>query len=473
MTGGRGPVPRFLACFATRFVVALAIASAVVGAGLVLVDRVIRREVDRIPRVAVQTAPEPDGGANYLVVGSDSREFVETEAERASFGDPSQEAGRRSDTIMVVHVEPDAQRTLVVSFPRDLWVEVPGIGEAKINAAFNSDLGGGPDTVIATLRENFGIEVNHYLEVDFVTFRSIVDSVGSVPVYFDRPAVDEFTGFIVAKAGCYQLNGADALAWVRARHLRFLDPQTGRLEEDARADIGRIERQQEFIRRLVGTVVERTLDNPLEARDIADAVVPYLRVDDSFDTRDALDLVAAFRSVRADDTSALEFVTFPFTDGTQAGQSVLLPDREAAAPLLERIRRFGAPAARRPVEPSEVRVRVLNASGREGLALRTADALAAAGFVRAGTGNDIRGRVAVTEVRYANNAEAKARRLLDVVGPGTRLVGDPTVRDADVVLVLGADFAGLVTQPADAPSGTPGPDAAVTGPAAGAAAECR
>ena len=106
---------------------------------------------------------------------------------------------------------------------------------AKINSAFNGT-GGGPERVIKTLEQNFGISINHYLEVDFRSFEGIVNAIGSVPVYIPHPALDTFTGFVAVNAGCYHLDGYDALQWVRTRHIKFLDPETGKMTEDARAD---------------------------------------------------------------------------------------------------------------------------------------------------------------------------------------------------------------------------------------------
>ena len=129
--------------------------------------------------------------------------------------------------MMVIHVEPAAKRTLIVSFPRDLWVEHPrSTGMAKINSAFNGS-GGGAERVIKTLEQNFGFNINHYLEVDFQSFEGIVNAIGTVPVYVPHPARDKFTGFIAVNAGCYHLDGYDALQWVRSRHIEFLDPTTG------------------------------------------------------------------------------------------------------------------------------------------------------------------------------------------------------------------------------------------------------
>jgi LCP family protein required for cell wall assembly len=458
-----------LGLFGMRLVVALVIAAGLTTVGVVAVNRTIDHEVDRIPRIAVNTAPAPEGGANYLLIGSDSRQFVESDDEVSSFGDPSEETGKRSDTIMVIHVEPEAGRSMILSFPRDLWVNVPGIGNAKINAAFNSDLGGGPDTVIQTLQTNFGIDINHYLEVDFVTFREIVDSLGRVPVYVDRAAVDNFTGFVAIKPGCYHLDGTQALAWVRSRHLQYLNASTGKLEEDPRADLARIERQQDFLRRLAGLVVAESLDDPFKARDITHEVVDHLRVDEGFTTRDALDLVSAFRHVNPDDTSSLEFVTYPGTPGTGSLTGSLIPDKTAAEPYLQRMKEFSTEPPPPPVAPGDVRVRVLNGSGRSGLAQTVSQQLGDAGFGTAGTGNDERGRVAVTEIRFTDGADAKARALIPFIGASAILKPDPTLKNADVTVVLGADYSGVGSAPA---GGAAAPDAAAEARAAAIAA-CR
>jgi LCP family protein required for cell wall assembly len=455
--------------FLTRFVLALAVAGAAVGYVVVAVHRTIDDELARIPRVDVTTVPAPEGGANYLVIGSDTRAFVDGQTDEQAFGAVAKEPGRRSDTMMVVHVEPVAGRTVVVSFPRDLWVTTPGMGNQKINAAYNSDIpGGGPDAVIDTLKSNFDLDVHHYVEVDFLTFESMVRAVGSVPVYVDRPVVDDFTGFLAVAPGCYRLNGPEALAYVRSRSPEYFDAGTGRVEADGRADLGRIERQQDFIRRLAGAVVEESLADPFKGREIVHEVVDDLRVDGGFDRRAAFDLVEAFRSVSAADSSALEFVTFPAEPGNAGGQSVLIPDRTDGEPLLARLRTFSTEPAPLPPAPSEVRVEVRNGSGRSGAADETMAALGAAGFVRGGTGNDERGRVAVTEVRYANGADAEARLLLDYLGTTAKLVNDPDLDDVDVAVVLGADFTGLV----GASTGGSTPAGGSAAPPEDAAASC-
>ena len=164
-----------LRAFAGRYVIAFVLAVLVMVGAVVGVNTVINEKINRIPRVQLVTAPVPPGGENFLLLGSDSRSFVQNETQKDAFGDAGKEPGARSDTLMIVHVEPSAERTLVVSFPRDLWVSIPGHGMAKINAAFNY----GPQTVIDMLKADFDIDIQHYLDVNFESFRGIVDAIGA------------------------------------------------------------------------------------------------------------------------------------------------------------------------------------------------------------------------------------------------------------------------------------------------------
>jgi polyisoprenyl-teichoic acid--peptidoglycan teichoic acid transferase len=356
---GRGPL--LLRAFSRRFAIALIAATACMVGAVIGVNYVIDRKFDNISRVNVATSPTRAGGANYLLIGSDSRAFVKDQTDESTFGDPKDQAETLSDTMMVIHVEPAAKRTLIVSFPRDLWVNIAGTGHmAKINSSF-SGTAGGPERVVKTIEQNFGIDINHYLEVDFRSFEGIVNAIGSVPVYVPAPAIDTFTGFIAVNAGCYHLNGFDALQWVRARHIEFLDPETGKMVADPRADIGRIARQQDFIRRLAGLAVRKSLENPLTADRIATDVVRHLKVDQGLSKDDIFALIDAFRTINPDDTSALDFETFQGRLGTAGGgQSVLFPEMDKMKPLLQRLRTFDdssssvTPSSTAPIAPAGV-----------------------------------------------------------------------------------------------------------------------
>ena len=326
--------------FASRFVIALGVAAVFMVGAIVTVNYVIDTKLDSVARVNVATAEGSAKGGNFLIIGSDTRAFVATDADQKAFG--GDEGGQRSDTMMVVHVEPDAKRTLVVSFPRDLWVDIPGVGMSKINAAFNS----GPDTVIATLKKNFGIDINHFVEVDFQSFRGIVDAIGSVPVYLPYPARDEKTGLYVPIPGCVSLNGKAALAYARSRGMQYYSlPKARWFKADAVPDIDRIKRQQEFLRRLVGVAVAQSLNDPITANDVAGEVLKNLTIDDGLSKDDIFALIDAFRSVNPDDSSALEFETLPWSNGpTQHGLSVLYPKDPEWRSLVARL---GAKGGRR------------------------------------------------------------------------------------------------------------------------------
>ena len=446
-----------LRAFFGRIGLALVLCFAVVAAGVVAVNRTINAAVDKIPRIAVTTAPVGSQGVNYLIVGSDSRAFVENGTDQAAFGSVSDTGPARSDTLMVLHA--DGDQTYAVSFPRDLWVDVPGKGMAKINAAYND----GPQKVVDMLKADFNLDINHYLEVNFVAFQRLVDAIGTIGVYFPAPTRDfdtaqqGDTGFLVDTPGCVQLTGDRALQYVRARHMQQLDPTTGKWTSvDPIPDIARIERQQTFVKKLGSVAVHRLFADPLLAFDVRDGVVPTLTADPSFDRAAFDQLVRAFMAV-SKNPDALQFDTLPWTDGPrQAGQQVLYVKKSDADVVLARLRgEAPLPTPTTPgadtasgvtaapaVRPVDVRVKVLNASGVQNGAANAQSSLAPIGFVNGGVGNDTRGEVAKTEIRYKPGDETKAQLLASHVA-GATLVADATLPGTDVILVLGRDFKGI------------------------------
>ena len=173
--------------------------------------------------------------------------------------------GERSDTIMVLRVDPDADRVAVLSFPRDLYVDIAGSGsKSRINSAYRRD---DPQRLIDTIFENFGITIDHYIQVDFCAFKTLVDAVGGVAVPFEFPARDENTGLNVPTTGCFVFDGEHALAYVRSRHYEYEDPPgSGEWSEDPSSDLGRVSRQQDFIRRTLSSILGEGPLNPRVAR---------------------------------------------------------------------------------------------------------------------------------------------------------------------------------------------------------------
>jgi LCP family protein required for cell wall assembly len=443
------------------YAIALGVASTVTVGGLVGVNFVYDQKVKNIDRVDVEVDENTDPAepANFLLIGSDSRGFVDTAEEEEAFGDESDAGGQRSDTIMVVHVDPAHRKGLLVSFPRDLLVDIPGEGEQKINAAYNS---GGPQKVVDTIQEFFRIPIHHYLEVDFAGFGAIVDAVGGVRIYFDAAGRDKKTGFdnltFGWQPGCYELNGAQALAYVRSRN--YEENIGGQWVTDPTGDIGRITRQQEFMRRLAADAVATALDNPLKANRIADRSLAELKADEGLNRTDINKLIQAFRKVDPNDPNSIEMVTFPYDDTGESfeGQSVLYPNMEGAEPLLNRLRELVTPtegtAQPEGPAPSTIRVRVFNGSGVNGAAADTAAVLQDHGFQGGGIGDNPDGNIEETEVRYRPGSEAKARVVQALLPGGGELIEDDSIVEADVLLVIGEDFQGVTAPAGAAPAET-------------------
>lgn len=439
--------------FSRRYVIALGVAAAVMVGSVIAVNYVIDTKLNNIKRVSVKTAPAPSQGANYLLLGSDSRAFVKNKTQQNAFGTPGTV---NSDTMMVVHVEPGAKKTLIVSFPRDLWVNIPGMGMNKINAAFSV----GPDKVIQTLKADFNIDINHFISVDFQSFQEVVNAIGSVPVYFPYPARDQETGLNVP-GGCLSLNGQAALAYTRSRTLQFYSSVEKQwLLADPTADIGRINRQQQFIRELAGIAVQRSLEDPLTANSIVDRVLKYLVLDQNLSKDDIFSLVDAFRTVNPNDTSHLEFQTMPWETGPdQNGLSVLYVKEPDDQGLLARLRDFSGKTTIAPIQvvtPQNVKVRFLDGGGASVSASSALfDLVRRGGFQSAGVGT-ASAPVAQTEVRYRPGAFTQGALVVEYLQPAARLVVDPTIKGTDVEVVLGRDFRSIVL-PAGKADATAGP----------------
>ena len=298
-------------------------------------------------------------GANFLLIGSDTRAFVKDPSEANSFGNQSDAGGQRSDTLMVVHVEPKTERALVVSFPRDLFVAVDtpdraacivitgGKCMAKINSAFNT----GPDLVIKTLKDNFNIDINHYIEINFKSFEGIVDAIGNVPVYFPYPSRDHNSGLYTPTSGCQLLDGKGALAYARARDLEYYSfPRSKWVKAEVTPDVDRIKRQQDFMKRLANIAVQRSLSDPFTANSVIDAVLSNLKVDTGLSKDDLLNFIDVFRHVNPNDSTHVDFQVFPWTNGPrQGGLSVLYPAEPAAEAMLARLRDFSGSSTPAPV----------------------------------------------------------------------------------------------------------------------------
>ena len=447
------PSPSTGRVFLWRLALAFVLTSTAAALGLAGGTVMLEHKFAQAKSVKVDLDDAVPGAMNILLLGSDSRAFVEDSADEGSFGDTSQVGGQRADVIIIARIEPKARRGILVSIPRDTYVRLPKYkGQVLINQSFED----GPQGVINAIKSNFGIPINHYAEIDFDGFRKMVDAIGGVRMYIPAPSRDKpppgshngGTGLDIKTAGCQTLNGTQALSWVRSRYFQYYE--AGKWHADPTADLGRISRQQDFLRRLMAQAVEKGALNPIRASHLADAAMANLTVDSTFDVKDALRVVQAFRPVGA---AGIEMVALPTRP-----VGVHLAVSSEAAPILARLRgEVPAPAGGEAsaagtapkVAPADVKVRVLNGSGTAGAAGEAAAALGSAGFSPAGSGDADRFGYLKTEIHYAAAAQPKAALLARYLGGAGKLVADSSVRGTDVVLIVGGDWKG-VTPPADA-----------------------
>lgn len=260
---------------------------------------------------------EPDA-ANFLVVGADNNACLdETE------GDPEDRTGlgERSDTIMIWRANPEVDQLAVLSLPRDLYVDVAGGRRARINSAFRRD---DPGRLIDTIYLNFGIRIDHYIQVDFCAFERLVDAVGGVEVPFEYPARDRNSGLLVPEAGCVRLDGDDALAYVRSRHYQYEDPPgSGNWRTDGTSDFGRISRQQDFLRRVIATVIRDGLYSPNLATALITTNREYLVTDAGLTVRRMLEFANTLRRLDPSEITTYRIESTPET--TASGELVERP----------------------------------------------------------------------------------------------------------------------------------------------------
>jgi LCP family protein required for cell wall assembly len=404
----------------------------------------------QIKRVSVPTLihppkSEPPGSPfTVLVVGSDSRAALTAAGDQQQFNDKNNPVtGQRSDTIMLLHVDPKNTRASILSIPRDLWVQIPGKPfKQRINTTFDA----GPDLLVQAIKDDLGIAVDHYVEVNFDSFRQVVNAVGGVKEYFPTPAHDAFSALNVANPGCVNMTGNQALAFVRSRHYQFF--ANGRWQFEAESDLARIRRQQSFIKKMLDKAQSTGLTDPLRLNGVIGAVTVNLTLDSGFSRSQLLSLAKRFHSINP---SGLATATLPTTPAVIQSNDVLLLKQPDAQQVIAQFLGETQPApASGPggavptnVRPGNVRISVRNGSGRLGEASAVADQLRRRGFALTATGDADNHGYATTTIRYVPGAEDKARYVASLVHGAVQLQQDPNVYGADVVLITGQSYAGL------------------------------
>ncbi|KAA9393084.1 LytR family transcriptional regulator [Kocuria coralli] len=247
--------------------------------------------------------PQDSEGTTILLLGSD---------QRPQGGGEGGRDGERADSIMLLNIPADGGEVYVMSVLRDTWVDIPGMGEAKINSAYNS---GGMPLMVETMESLFGTHIDEVMAVDFEGFEGVTDALGGVTVNVPQDFTsDDGTQFT---AGPTEMDGTTALKFVRERYA-FTD-----------SDYTRVQNQRAYIRAVLDRFLSAdTLTNPGRISDTVETISPYLTVSEGLDSGYIRGLVPKMLGTRHSDIHM--FTVHTEGIGTSGdGQSIVLPDHDA------------------------------------------------------------------------------------------------------------------------------------------------
>jgi LCP family protein required for cell wall assembly len=385
----------------------------------------------------VPTPTAAPGSENFLLMGSDSRDFAGGQAYNVAPGSAAFVTGQRSDVVMLVHIPAGTAKATVVSFPRDSWVDLPAYVDpksvthpavhAKLNAAFS--IGGAP-LLVATMEQLTGQHIDHFASVNFPGFQGMVNALGGIDVCVATTRHDINSGDFLT-AGEHHINGVQALALVRDR------------ESFPNQDLERIKDQEYFLSVMLQKVLSGgTLTNPLKLTEFLSVATKSLTVDFGLSLSDMRRLASRFSHL---DPTHVNFLTAPIADanyratssvyGNQPQDNVELDPAGMATLFASLANVTASPSAPPPTaSPSDVQVSVENGTGRPNLAHTTATQLQGIGF-QIGTVGDATA-TAVTSISYGPSELAAAEAVQGHV-PDATLLSTTSTR---VVLTLGANF---------------------------------
>ncbi|MFC6885887.1 MULTISPECIES: LCP family protein [Actinomadura] len=370
---------------------------------------------------------------NILLLGSDTREGANSEYGRSMKNDPP-----RSDTMILLHLSPGGGQAMGISFPRDLMVPMPSCttkgggktpaqSRAQINGAFTA---GGASCVVKTIEHLSDIKIDHFMQVDFNGFKAITSAVGGVPVCLPKDVNDRQSKLRLSR-GRHTIKGATALAYVRNRH---------GLGDGS--DTDRIKRQQKFMGALANKAMSAgVLSNPGKLLGLVNATTKSLTTDNDLTPPVMMKIASGMQGMTS---GKLRFVTVPSAPDPQDPNRVALTS--AAQPFFAAIRGDKTvPTEEKPsaakIPPSQVRVRVLNASGIVGQARRVAEDLESQGFQVVKVGNAATTKT--SRVTYGAGADQQAQTLNRLIPnapqPAASTSGSPGVVD----LIVGSSWTNL------------------------------
>jgi LCP family protein required for cell wall assembly len=272
---------------------------------------------------APDAAATPSKAENFLLVGSDSRACIDPKSPEAGGFIDRGDTGEQSDTIMVLRADPAAGQAAILSFPRDLLVKIAGTNRSnKINSAF---AGGNVSRLVQTIELNFAVPIDHYVQVDFCSFKNIVDAVGGVKIPFAYPTRDLNTGLDVPEPACVSFDGTSALGYARSRHYQWSTDGGRHWQDDGTADRGRISRQQDFIKRVLQKAIDKGARSPQVAARLLDAGLKGVKLDSELRVNDLLSLAQQLRGFDPEKVRTFRI----------DGRGEMVGDQSVIRPLLE------------------------------------------------------------------------------------------------------------------------------------------
>ena len=436
----------------------------------------LNHEIHRIDLHNLANAPSKGADAgteNILMIGSTSR--CALTVQNPAYGLCSQGVnGVNSDVVMILHLNPANSTLSILSIPRDLFVpNARSDGANKIDAALYQ----GPDQLINAIEEDFGIPIQHFVELNFDSFINVVNALGGIKMYFPEPVFDAYSGLNIQTTGCIQLNGTQALQVVRARHLQYKGPgvttdDPNYWPQEAQSDLARIRRDHEFLRVLAAAVKAKGLGNPLTDQSLISGVVGDLTVDSGFSATDMISLVLTYHGVSVNSSPQLtmpvqvdQFGSYTYQGGSYG--DIEFPsepqDHAAVDQFLGLKANADSYSGGALPSPSSVTVAVMNGSGTYNQATDTAQSLKALGF-NIGTVGDTTpvGQEAETVVYYSSKTPselAAAQAVANSMTGSVIMAEDPSQVSpgSQVTVVTGTQFS------VNAPPATTTPTTAATG----------
>ncbi len=293
--------------------------------------------------------PKKESSAvNYLVVGSDTREGLSrAEIKRLKVGGTDVAAGKRSDTMLLVHISKKRDKAAIISVPRDTYARIPEHENSqgklipatysKINSAYNW---GGAPLLIQTFEAMSGLRIDHYVEINFVGFVRMVDALGGVEICTKRD-IDDPKSHLVLPAGRHILDGVDSLKYVRTRQF------------DGLGDLGRMKRQQEFAGAMLRKATSAgVLLNPVKMVDFVGSALDTVVTDEGLNQGDLLTLGKQLRNLSASNVRTLTIPLKYYNYSKNGVSAAVLWDPVLAPELFERIKNDEALLDKVKADPS-------------------------------------------------------------------------------------------------------------------------